>query len=102
MKSKKEDRKLDVFQILKDFITARSVDGSSGNVKEMCELATHTFAIIAANHEFKDENILELEHSRHVLNWLMNSQMQFMSERCKTACLVLLLKVNDLAFAFVD
>lgn len=68
---------------------------------DMCELAAHTLSVIIADHDTKD--FMELENYRFFLNWLMAEDSdRYVSVRCKTSCLVAILKNNFLAELFVE
>lgn len=67
---------------------------------DKCELAAHSLSIIISAN--KKANFEDDKNAKDFLNWLLeDSNKKLLSDKCRTACLIQLMKVNHLADVFV-
>ena len=82
-----------LYRFLQDQLIEENVD--------KCELAAHSLSIIIQAH--KNASITEMQNSLDFMTWLLeDNNKKLLSDKCRTACLVQLMKNNKLAYIFVE
>ena len=94
-KSANATKKVEAVRILFDFLLQNNHEGS--DAIDQRDLAAHSLSQIIANMEFS----LCEHHAKHFLNYLMERNKS-VSDECKSACLLMLMKTNELASIFTE
>jgi hypothetical protein len=89
-KSANVDKKVEAVRILFDFLLQNNHEGQ--DAVNQRDLAAHSLAQIISNLEYG----LCDHHAKHFLNYLMERNGH-VSDICKSACLLMLMKTNELA-----
>lgn len=95
----KSHKKCDAIKILWHFLQGQANEQN----RDKCELAAHTLAVLVANMQHGKWDMDEADNARSFLQWLMGDTIaEFISCKCRSACLLLLVKNNLLARHFVE
>lgn len=92
-------KKCDAIKILWHFLQGQANEQN----RDKCELAAHTLSVLISNMPIGKWDMDEADNARSFLQWLMADNIaEFMSCKCRSACLLLLVKNNLLARHFVE